>query len=507
MNAKIEVAVPTDLDKLRFRVRCPDSLDLGTIAKIREILKTSASRIDNLVRKSGGVASWTYQTYEASVFWFIVLYRPLQFQHEHGLLRNGLVVREMLNEAGAAALRMSNQGIVIDPDKKWMILAWNEAMENGVLHGIRQIPLWRRILMQQLRCGEGGVDRLSEKKHSQIARRIATATTFLVPHWTLHRTGFFREKLFWLSDQERADMVAFDLSGVDAVLGDVAEINASREQVSKLAAPNGEQADPALKALLGARWKGAWMPKSEEEAALIEGLRPFPTPRATSYAHLYTTAKNEYQEARQEYQKIQRRRLSQQPEEVARIKAAGERAKLKKAFAMDTHITPHAGRDISRVIQDLAKVFGFARKSRWLAFLSREESLRMLELCCKRCLWSFASSRSPELIDLMGSSLEGDNIVETTHVGWSEERAKRIQSIALNLESLAEAWALPLEYSVWTTSKNLDGKRETVVAWAHETLQMTLKLQTEWASTRKRLLKKEKEQKKKRGRKKKGRRF
>lgn len=509
MNAKIEVSVPTDLDRIKLRVRCPESLDRESIQSIQDILRKAIRKVDNIVRKSGGLASWTYQTYEASVFWFLIFYRPLQFQYEHGLLRNGILIREMLSEAGAAALRMSNQGVILDAKKNWLILVWGEARESGVLCGIEQIPLWRRVLMQQLRCGEAGVARLKKEVHDRLARHIAASTAFLVPHWVLHRTGYFREKLFWLPDEERANLMVFDLAGIDAVLNDVVDVAATRERRAELATPFDaktvdETTDRAGLSDEEKLCQSYHTVARQKEVELIEGLRPYPTKRCGTYTHLYTTSRTDYQDARRDYRNIQRQALAKQPQEKKRVHEAVEMSKLRRAFDMDNHITPRAGREVSRVVQQLAKNLGYMRNGRWLAFVSKQESLRMLELCCKRCLWSFTQSQSPELKELMGSALEAGDVRETKYTGWSENRAKRVESIAINLESLVNAWELPLEYAVWVTAKNLDGKYESVVAWAHETLEQVKNLQESMTRTRRKKGKKGKKGKKTEKRQRKG---
>lgn len=432
LNANVEVSIPIDVSRIRLRVKCPESLKKKDVRFVHDTLQYAVKRIQNHLKRYGAQVSWTYQTFEASLFWAVVLHRPLRFKSEIGDLRNGVTLRELINPRGAAALRMTNQGVVLDMEHNWLILVWDEAVATGVLHGLRHVPAWKGLLQRLLRRSEDAVDKMGEKRLDGVARHIAASTAFLVPHWVLHRTGYFSNNLFWLDENTRQSILVYDLAGVNVPAMDMGRAGGVREM------------------------------------GLDELLRDYPTPRS-EIAHFYTSAKHEFREAAKDYKRVTQRMERKEPKEAARRKALSEQRAFRKAFTAKRRgtLAPGTAQELSYLIQDTARLLGFGARRRRIKYLPHTESLRMLRLCCKRILL-MSSDDVAYVASLRNNDMIDSGIIDTKRIKWSATLADKIRHNALDIETLSGACRVGKDYAVWGALKDVDDGAESIIAWARK---------------------------------------
>ncbi len=122
----------------------------------------------------------TIDNYDASVFWYLVLFRPILFRKDDPLFGSRTWnVHEVINSKHADSLGKTDLGVVYDQEQKRLVLIWPEAFD-GVLSGIEECPSWKKII---------------KGKDKSTWKRYANSFSFTVPQWQLKRENFLQH--FW----------------------------------------------------------------------------------------------------------------------------------------------------------------------------------------------------------------------------------------------------------------------------------------------------------------------
>lgn len=185
----------------------PDGLTRRDCQKVITILRRTKDKLETVVGQ--GTVRLTVDDYPSSVFWYLVLFRPVVFDSDDPWFGGKpWSVFEMLEDpARANKLKEMDLGIVYDPDRNWLSVVWEEA-RTGILEDLENTPTWRKILKEQeKRLGYWPTDewwKLCAKNHA-----------FVVPNWRVARQGYLRGVLWHRPRASYDDVIVFDLAGVD----------------------------------------------------------------------------------------------------------------------------------------------------------------------------------------------------------------------------------------------------------------------------------------------------
>lgn len=185
----------------------PEGLTRRECQRIITILRRTKEKIESVVGQ--GTVRLTIDDYASSVFWYLVLFRPIVFDSEDPWFGGKpWSVFEMLEDPKRAfKLKEMDLGVVYDPDRNWLSLIWTEARK-GIMEDLDSTPTWRKILREQeKKLGYWPTDewwKLCARNHS-----------FVVPNWRVARQGYLRGVLWHRPNINYDDVVVFDLAGVD----------------------------------------------------------------------------------------------------------------------------------------------------------------------------------------------------------------------------------------------------------------------------------------------------
>ena len=185
----------------------PDGLSRRECQKAITALRRMKEKLEGIVGQ--GTVRMTLDDYPSSVFWFLVLFRPVIFDSDDPLFgdRQWSIYELLETPSYAVKLKEMNLGVVYDPDRNWLTLVWDEARK-GVLEGIENSPTWRKILKkQEKKLGYWPTDewwKLCARNHS-----------FVVPNWRVSKQGYLRGVLWHRPNTNYDDVIVFDLAGID----------------------------------------------------------------------------------------------------------------------------------------------------------------------------------------------------------------------------------------------------------------------------------------------------
>jgi len=157
--------------------------------QVQKILRKLRGFKADLERDYGeGNVALSLDSYEGSVFWYLVLFRPVAFIPDHAVFGNRKVnVYDILRTRGGARdVAMSNLGLQYDPEHNWLVLYWDEAMK-GVLEGIEQCPSWEAILA-------GCQRRTKAEPTRDFWRSCAESYSWVVPVPALANMCFLKDR-------------------------------------------------------------------------------------------------------------------------------------------------------------------------------------------------------------------------------------------------------------------------------------------------------------------------
>jgi len=180
-----------------------------------EVVKIMRRTQKQLEKKFGeGMVRLSLDSYEGTVFWYLVLFRSIVFDNDHRTLggRQWSVYEMLKEESNAKILEMTNLGIVIDRENMWLALDWKEARK-GILADIDRCPTWKSILAkQQRRLNRAGI---TEKVDDDYWKRCARSYSYTIPQWQLEKMGYIRNKMWHHGTGKYDDLIVLDMTGVD----------------------------------------------------------------------------------------------------------------------------------------------------------------------------------------------------------------------------------------------------------------------------------------------------
>ena len=262
-------------------------------------------------------------SYEGTVFWLLLLLRPILFDKRHPQL--GLKkwsVHEMLHRKDTAKLlTISDLGLVVDRENMWLALNW-KAARKGILKDFEKCPSWRAIIAKQRRR----LDRagIKEKVGEDYWKRCARSFSYTIPSWQLEKMSYLKSKVWHLGQMTYDDLIVLDIDGID---------------IPKL--------DPAMESI------------------------KLPVAKRARFAHFYTDDPREYRAVQKEATKEKRERNLKTPIHGAR-RASGQRDRRQMRAELGEK---QAWYDASRILSKLPRLLGKGLKSgRYAKFLSGKRS-------------------------------------------------------------------------------------------------------------------------------------
>jgi hypothetical protein len=158
----------------------------------------------------------TLDNFEASVFWYIVLFRPFYFERDPVMGSRKWSLYEMLQVPELSLkLKRTDLGVVWEPERNWLILYWEEALE-GVLKDITKCPSWGKIVAEAEKRAKKKLDWTWWKK-------CAESHSHSIPPWQLRRLSIAQSVLWHRGKPTYTDITAFDMSGIDVPAIDARE--------------------------------------------------------------------------------------------------------------------------------------------------------------------------------------------------------------------------------------------------------------------------------------------
>ena len=214
MQARVDIVSP-----VTGRILLSSSLDAPSDGLSRKenwkVVRTLRRAQKQLEKEFGeGHVRLTLDSYEGTVFWFLVLLRPITFDARHPELGNGSwSIYELLRKKSTAKyLDMTDLGLVVDRENMWLAMDWREA-RRGIMQDFEECPSWDAILRkQQRRLDRAGI---AEKVGDVYWKQCARSFSHTVSAWQLEKMSYLKEKMWHFGKVTHDDLIVLDLAGVD----------------------------------------------------------------------------------------------------------------------------------------------------------------------------------------------------------------------------------------------------------------------------------------------------
>lgn len=266
-------------------------------------------------------------SYESTVFWYMVLSRELMFPKSHEVLGGRTwTVHEMLrNEETAKLITSTDLGLVFDQDNMWLAMDWEEARNGGILEDVERCPAWKSILSErQRRYTRMGIE---EKVEEDFWKLCANLYSFSVGRCQLEKMSYLKKHM-WHRDckGEYDNLVVLDLAGMDIPTWD--------ENVNSIRLPKVKQ---------------------------------------TRFAHFFTESPREYHFIQKEES---RRKRSEDPKHAIRDARRAQKQKKKRREVLnEINTDKRAWYIASRAISKIPRILGRGlHNGRYHKFLSGSQS-------------------------------------------------------------------------------------------------------------------------------------
>jgi len=188
----------------------PDALDGKKVVSMLAELGRTKKALESLFGK--GQVRLSLESYESSVFWYLVLFRPIHFSNRHPkFCGRRLSVYDVLLDGGGTDLQKTNLGVVYDRENGWLSLLWDEAFaEEGVCAGIETCPSWAAILAEYKK--RMGVDAPREWQ-----KQVAQHHSWVIDEWRLHKMAYKTEKLWFRPNVLYDHITVLNLVGLEVI--------------------------------------------------------------------------------------------------------------------------------------------------------------------------------------------------------------------------------------------------------------------------------------------------
>lgn len=178
-----------------------DRLPPEEINRVLKTLMATKRRLEDILGE--GLVRLSLDGFEASVFWALVLFRPITLQGERKS------VYDILLEDGATVLQKLDLGVVYEPEFGCIILDWQEA-PNGILENLEACPSWQGIL-----------NRAAKRAKKEIGldfwKRCAESHSWVIPEWILSKMKFLRQSLWFRPALTYSDITVLDTRGLEVI--------------------------------------------------------------------------------------------------------------------------------------------------------------------------------------------------------------------------------------------------------------------------------------------------
>jgi hypothetical protein len=147
-------------------------------------------------------------SWEATLFWYLVLFRPIAFDKQHVLYgKKKWSAYDLLKSPQSSNdLKMTDLGLFVDHENMLVVLYWPEAVK-GICSDLGTCPSWQKVMSEHK-------DRTGRVLDDTYLEKCARSFAYALPHWHLSKLGYPR-RAFFKKDAVTRDFIALDMAGID----------------------------------------------------------------------------------------------------------------------------------------------------------------------------------------------------------------------------------------------------------------------------------------------------
>lgn len=184
----------------------PHGIKKTDVATLLRVLSRTKKDLESVF--GTGQVRVSLDSYEGSVFWYLVLFRPLWFSHHHKVFGDRRYsAYDILTKGAGEDLQKTDLGLVYDRENHWLVLIWPVA-ESGVLGEMDKCPSWGRILGEYEK-------RLGVEPKMDWWKRCAESHSWVIPPATLHNMHYKQNKLWFHKGLRYSEITVLNLRGIE----------------------------------------------------------------------------------------------------------------------------------------------------------------------------------------------------------------------------------------------------------------------------------------------------
>ncbi len=182
-----------------------------------EVIRILRQTQKKLEKKFGeGRVRLSLDSYEGTVFWYMVLFRGVLFDSNHRTLGDGRrwsIYELLLDGNSNKLLKKTDLGVVFDTENMWLAMHWEEARK-GIMEDFENCPTWDDILLKQksrlikMHCA---VTEVGDDYWKQCARSYSHT----IPRWQLEKMNYLKKHMWHRGKMTYDDLIVLNLSGMD----------------------------------------------------------------------------------------------------------------------------------------------------------------------------------------------------------------------------------------------------------------------------------------------------
>lgn len=183
----------------------PEGLTREDSWEIVKILRRTKKELEKVYCRT---VRLSLDSWESTVFWYLVLFRPVVFDDRHEKYggRSWSVYELLKSEDTARDVKMTDLGVFLDRGNMWVVLYWPEAVK-GICSGLDTCPTWRNVMGEHK-------DKRGKPLDDAFMEKCARSFSYVVPTWQLSKMGY-ANKIFFKKDAVPSDFIALDIAGID----------------------------------------------------------------------------------------------------------------------------------------------------------------------------------------------------------------------------------------------------------------------------------------------------
>ena len=155
-----------------------------------------------------------FDTYASSLFWYLLLNRPVMFYGKGTFAGRPWSVREIMDDPQLSGeLKKIDLGVVFDRENNYLVILWEQAQASGLLSDWDSCISWRWLKKKLSgRRYYGGAINNDELQH-----RLACESSWVLTRPELERICYITKRLWYVEDLQYADITVLDLAGLPAL--------------------------------------------------------------------------------------------------------------------------------------------------------------------------------------------------------------------------------------------------------------------------------------------------